>query len=40
MEVRETAERKNAVESYVYDTRNALSDDLSPYITETVRKIY
>jgi len=38
IEVRETAERKNAVESYVYDTRNALSEELAPYIEEAAKE--
>jgi len=33
-------ERKNAVESYVYDTRAALSDYLEPYITEADRDVF
>jgi len=37
IDVRETAEKKNAVESYVYDTRSALSDDLAPYMEENVK---
>lgn len=32
IELRETAEAKNAVESYVYDMRNALDGVLSPYV--------
>jgi len=33
-------ERKNAVESYVYDTCMALSDYLEPYITKADRDIF
>jgi len=38
IEVRDTAEKKNALESYVYDTRAALGDDLAPYISETTKE--
>jgi heat shock protein 4 len=34
----ETAEQKNAVESYVYDMRSKLNDVLAPYATEDVRQ--
>ncbi len=34
----DTAEQKNAVESYVYEMRNKLDDSLSPYTTAQVLK--
>ncbi|KAL6054964.1 Molecular chaperones HSP105/HSP110/SSE1, HSP70 superfamily [Balamuthia mandrillaris] len=33
--VRETAEAKNVVESYVYDTRSSLSGELASFVTES-----
>lgn len=36
IDLRETAEAKNAVEAYVYDTRSALNDGLHPYVLEAV----
>jgi heat shock protein 4 len=37
IDVQLTAEAKNAVESYVYDTRNELSGELGEYVTESDR---
>ncbi|XP_010538015.1 PREDICTED: heat shock 70 kDa protein 14 [Tarenaya hassleriana] len=36
----ETKDRKNAVEAYVYDMRNKLSDKYQEYITETDREAF
>ncbi|KAF8080034.1 hypothetical protein N665_0980s0018 [Sinapis alba] len=36
----ETKDRKNAVESYVYDMRNKLSDKFHEYITESEREAF
>ncbi|KAL0661484.1 hypothetical protein Bca4012_098321 [Brassica carinata] len=36
----ETKDKKNAVESYVYDMRNKLSDKLHEYITESEREAF
>jgi len=37
-EIHELAEARNAVESYVYDTRSDLSGDLAPYATDEERE--
>lgn len=36
----ETAEKKNAVESYVYEMRNRLSGNLSAFATDSVLYTY
>jgi heat shock protein 4 len=38
LDVKETAEKKNALESYVYETRSALGYDLAPYMVDAERE--